>query len=138
MIISMSRRTDLAMKALAALAGFRERVNGETLAAEIETSVQFLPQVVGPLVKAGWVDSERGPGGGYELATPLASITLLDVVEVAQGPIEDGRCVMREGPCPGTESCPIHSAWLTSRDVLIEELGQVTLAEALQLDTTEV
>jgi len=138
MIISLSRRTDLAIKALAALAKIDDRVNGETLAEEIDTSTQFLPQVVGPLVKTGWVGSERGPGGGYELKRALEDISLLEVVEAAQGPIEDGRCILRDGPCPGTQSCLVHAAWLSSRDVLMDQLSQVTLAEALDMKTTEV
>lgn len=138
MIVSLSRKTDLAIRALATLGRTDERLKGERLAAEIDTSTQFLPQIIGPLIKKGWVRSERGPGGGYELAKPLGSISMLDVVEAAQGEIENGRCVLRDGPCPGTKSCPIHTAWLTSREVLIEQLSQLTVASAMKPASMEV
>lgn len=138
MILTLSRKTDLAIKALAALGQSEDRITGERLATSIQTTTQFLPQVIGPLIRAGWVRSERGPGGGYQLMTSLDSISMLDVIEAAEGEVENGRCVLRDGPCPGTESCPIHAAWLASRDVLVKKLNRLTVATALAPDAMEV
>lgn len=135
MNIGLSRRTDLAIRAMRTLADAGTRVTGTQLAKQIDTSVQFLPQVLGPLIKAGWIGSERGPRGGYFTVVSLEEISLFELIEMTEGAIEDGRCVLREGPCPGTESCAIHSAWIPARDVLVERLQQMSLAKAL---TTEV
>lgn len=134
--MSLSRRTDLAIKALASLAATDGRVTGAALAEAIDTTVSFLPQVLGPLVKAGWVDSERGPGGGYLATAPLDAISLLDVIEVTEGAIENGRCVLRDGPCPGAEGCPVHHAWLAARTVLRDELAELSVAEALAAEAS--
>lgn len=131
MNISMSRKTDLAIKALTVLSRTEERIAGSALADAIGTSVSYLPQILGPLVRAGWVDSERGPRGGYLATAELDDISLLDLIEATEGAIEDGRCVLREGPCPGSESCPVHTAWLPARSVLMDRLGQLSLSEAL-------
>lgn len=131
MNVSLSRKTDLAIKALTALSRTDGRITGSTLARTIGTTVSFLPQILGPLIRAGWVDSERGPGGGYMATAELDDISLLALIEVTEGAIEDGRCVLREGPCPGSESCPVHSAWLPARSVLIDRLGRLSLSEAL-------
>lgn len=134
MNISLSRRTDLAIKALGALDRARERVSGERLAGEIDTTTQFLPQIVGPLIRAGWIGSERGPRGGYFSLVSIGKISMLEVVEAAEGEIENGRCILRDGPCPGTVSCPIHSAWLSAREVLVTQLRQLTVAQALVME----
>lgn len=134
MIFGLSRRTDLALRAMEVLSISEERTSGAALAEEIGTTVQFLPQVLAPLIRAGWVDSERGPRGGYLAAVGMDSISLLELVETTEGEIDNGRCVLRDGPCPGTESCPVHVAWMSAREVLIDELGALSVAQALSTE----
>lgn len=120
MKLALHRRTDLALLAMRQLSQRADSWSGTRLAEAIGTSISFLPQVMAPLIKSGWVTSERGPGGGYRLTEEGAEAHLLDVIEATEGPAEDGRCVMRDGPCPGTPSCPVHSVWLEARKVLME------------------
>ena len=114
MNVRFARRTDLALAALQVLAKAGGRVTRSDLAEETGTTPSFLPQVMAPMVQAGWVKSERGPGGGYQL-TDAAEARLLEVVEATEGPTSDGRCVMRDGPCPGEVTCPIHAIWVEAR-----------------------
>jgi Rrf2 family protein len=48
---------------------------------------RFLLKVLQPLVRAGILNSTKGPNGGYRLARPTAKVTLLEVVEAVDGPI---------------------------------------------------
>jgi len=125
MNISFNRRTDLALAALRALASAERRVSRVSLAEEIATTPSFLPQVMAPLVQSGWVQSGRGPGGGYELTESAYEARLLEVLRATEGPAADGRCVLRDGPCPGEESCPIHTVWIEARRVMTEGFGEV-------------
>lgn len=126
MDLRFSRRTHLALKALQELHRDEGKLSGSGLAERIDTTTPFLPQVLGPLVKAGWVVSQTGPGGGYQLAVSLADVSLLEVIETVEGPTETGVCVLRDGPCPGTESCPVHDAWLSARTELQERLSSMS------------
>ena len=108
------------------------RLSGHELAERIDTTLPFLPQVLGPLVKSGWVESQPGPGGGYRLAVTLGDLSLLELVETVEGPAETGRCVLREGPCPGTESCPVHEAWLSARTELTERLAAMSAEDMFE------
>jgi Rrf2 family protein len=135
MIFGLSRKTDLALEALKALSAAEGRVPGSVLAEMIGTSVQFLPQVLAPLVQSGWIDSGRGPGGGYLASVPLDSISLLELIETTEGEIENDRCVLREGPCPGTQSCAVHQAWVSAREVLVGKLSEYSIAQALSMET---
>ncbi len=125
MIISFNRSTDLALTALRALATAEGRVSRSDLAREIGTTASYLPQVMAPLVQCGWVVSGRGPGGGYQLTSAAFDVRLLDLVEATEGPAVDGRCVFRDGPCPGEETCPVHPVWIEARQVLLDGLEEV-------------
>jgi Rrf2 family iron-sulfur cluster assembly transcriptional regulator len=50
---------------------------------------RYLEQIFGRLRRSEIVASKRGPGGGYTLARAAASITLREVVEAVEGPLED-------------------------------------------------
>jgi Rrf2 family protein len=49
---------------------------------------RFLLQVLRNLVNEGLLKSTRGVDGGYRLAKPLAQITMLDIVEAIDGPVQ--------------------------------------------------
>lgn len=129
MNISFQRRTDLALGVLRALALAPEVVSGSDLADEVGTTVTYLPQVMAPLIRAGWVTSDRGPGGGYRLTPAARDVRLLEVIEVTEGPAADGRCVLRDAPCPGDEACPVHVVWTEARRVLTEGFSAIPVIE---------
>jgi Rrf2 family protein len=49
---------------------------------------RYLEQIFRRLRRAELVISKRGPGGGYTLARPPREITLRDVLEAVEGPLE--------------------------------------------------
>jgi Rrf2 family protein len=100
-------------------------MSGAAVARSIGTTTSFLPQVIAPLIERGWVASERGPRGGYSLTEAAAEASLFDVVEASEGPTVDGRCVLRDQPCPGDDSCPAHVVWTSAREVLIDGLKRI-------------
>lgn len=121
MIFKLQRRTDLALSALQHLGTAPQgRLTGTELAEAVGTSASFLPQVMSPLVRTGWVTSERGPGGGYVLTDQANQASLLDVIETTEGTSFEGRCVMRDAPCPGDHACAVHAVAAKARDVLVD------------------
>jgi Rrf2 family protein len=78
-----------ALRALVYLARHGEGglVTTHTIAEDEGLSESFLLKSLKPLVAAGVLRSVRGPGGGYRLARPARSITLLEVVEAVEGPV---------------------------------------------------
>jgi Rrf2 family transcriptional regulator, iron-sulfur cluster assembly transcription factor len=126
MNLGLQRQTDLALSALRVLASRRESISGADLADEIGTTISYLPQVMSPLVRARWVASNRGPGGGYRLTPDAQVASVRDVIEATEGSIADGRCVLRDAPCPGATECPVHRVWIEARAVLVEGLDQIS------------
>lgn len=127
MKLELLRKTDLAVQALRRLSELGPRIQGRDLAPLISTTPQFLGQVMAPLVAAGWVVSGRGPTGGYQLAVALADVSMADVIEAVEGPIDNGICALRGGPCSGNEHCAIHLPWRQARTVMREQLAATPL-----------
>jgi Rrf2 family protein len=128
MRLEITRKADLAVRAMALLAEGRQ-LKAADLAAELEASAAFVPQVVGPLVKAGWVRSDPGPSGGYRLTVAPEQVNVLDVVEAVDGPTDTGRCVVAEAACGRESVCALHGAWTLARDELMRSLRSISVAD---------
>jgi len=122
MRLELSRRTDLALKALRHLDAAGGTVPRSDLAAAIGTTPDFVARVVAPLVKAGWVRSEPGRGGGYTFDTDLERISVLELIRATEGVPAATTCVLRGGPCGLDDRCELHDAWSAARDALLKEL----------------
>ena len=62
-------------------------VMSNTIAEEYDIPLEYLLRIMKEMAKANILLSKRGPGGGYTLARPAKEITLLEIIEVAGGPI---------------------------------------------------
>ena len=132
MRLEITRRADLAVRAMVLLGSAPARWKAPALAEALDTTAGFVPQVIGPLVKAGWVRSEPGPTGGYSAAVALADVSVLQVVEAIDGDTDTGRCVVQDRECSSSGSngpCSLHHAWSAARDELMRSLAATSLAE---------
>jgi Rrf2 family protein len=134
MRLEITRRADLAVRAMALLADGRQ-LKAADLADGLDATPAFVPQVVGPLVKAGWVRSDPGPTGGYLLIAAPERVNVLEVVEAVDGPTDDGRCVVADLPCGREGLCALHRAWTAARDELTASLRAVTIADVAATET---
>ena len=69
--LEITRRADLAVRTMRVLGDAPDRLKAHELAKALCSTPGFVPQVVGPLVRAGWVRSDPGPSGGYALSVSL-------------------------------------------------------------------
>lgn len=98
-MISITTKSPYALKALTelALAGDDAPVPIGELAKRRGIPVQFLEQLFATLRRAGILSSQRGVKGGYSFARPAAEVTVLEVVEILDGPLgRDGEGVLGE------------------------------------------
>lgn len=128
MRLELTRKADLAARTMLVLAGAGRLKSGD-LAEQLDTTTGFVPQVVGPLVRSGWVVSVPGPTGGYELAVDLADVSVHDVIEAAEGPTHSGRCVVIDRPCDSEQACLVHDAWAETRQQLVHRLSATSLRD---------
>jgi Rrf2 family protein len=91
-VLSITSKSPYAVRALIELhrIGDSEPVPIAELARRGEIPVQFLEQLFATLRRAGLLRSQRGVKGGYSLARPAAQVTVLEVVELLDGPLGHG------------------------------------------------
>lgn len=130
MKLEITRRAELAVRALALLNRTSERFGAAALADALGTTVGFVPQVVGPLVKAGWVQAGAGPAGGYASLVDLNGVTMMDVIEAVDGFTSLNRCVVADHDCRMVTACLMHSVWGQARSELVRALS-VTLMSSV-------
>jgi Rrf2 family protein len=128
--LEVTRKSDLAVRILRVLAERGERVKGPELAAAVHSTPGYVPQVLTPLVRAGWVRSDPGPTGGYVLVAELTEVSLLAVIEAVEGPTDTGRCVLADRPCEQAGPCALHTPWVRARAHLLRELDRTSVADA--------
>ena len=130
MRLEVTRKSDLAVRALQALAAGPERMKGPELAAAVGSTSGFVSQVLTPLVRAGWARSDPGPSGGYSLTADLDALSVLAVIETIEGPTDSGRCVLADRPCDEGGICALHVPWLRARSELRVQLDAISVADA--------
>ena len=91
-MLSITTKSPYALRALTELArtGGSGPVPIGELARRRDVPVQFLEQLFATLRRAGLLRSQRGVKGGYSFAREPAEITVLEVVELLDGPVGGG------------------------------------------------
>jgi Rrf2 family protein len=138
MNLSLTRRGDYAVRAALALAREFEQPGYTKIREVVERMglpARYTPQILGLLGRAGLAEARAGRDGGYRLTRPPSEISLLDVVEAAEGPLRTERCTLSGGPCHWDDMCALHPAWEEATRALRDSLGQTTLANVLEVDT---
>jgi Rrf2 family iron-sulfur cluster assembly transcriptional regulator len=104
----------------------------ERIAAAEGLSSEYVAKLMRVLRQGHLVVSTRGAAGGYHLSRPAAEITLMDVMEVLDGPLfTESFCQVHSGSasaCVHTESrCNVRSVWSWVGTALDKVLRQITL-----------
>jgi Rrf2 family protein len=91
-MLSITTKSPYALRALTELvrAGGAGPVPIGELARRRDVPVQFLEQLFATLRRAGLLRSQRGVKGGYSFAREPSEITVLEVVELLDGPVGGG------------------------------------------------
>ena len=104
-LLRIPEAASLGLHATVILAGSPDEPRSvRELAQTLHASEAHLSKVMQRLAKAGLVSSTRGPGGGFVLAKPPDHITLLEVYEAIEGPVEPSACVFGTQTC-GRDTC---------------------------------
>ncbi len=136
MQVTLSRRGDYSVRAMLYLARHANdgRRKARQVASAMEIPKQYVTQILANLVAHGLLEATAGREGGYELSRAPEEITLLEVVEAAEGPVGLERCVLRGGSCEWVSTCPIHETWSRAQQAMITVLGGTTFADLGRID----
>jgi len=91
-------------------------------------SLSYLEQLFAKLRRNGLVDSVRGPGGGYNLASDPSEISVADIVLAINENIDARRCGGKAN-CDGDERCLTHELWESLSIRISDFLSGISLAD---------
>ncbi len=103
------------------LAGLKE------VAKAIDSPEAFTAKILQQLVRAGLLQSLRGPTGGFRVVN--RPITMLEVVIAMDGDRIVKNCVLGLEECSSVHPCPAHDKFIAIRDHLKGVLSTTNLSE---------
>lgn len=108
-----SRTTRYAFHLLGALVQRRdELVRGEELAEMTGIPANYLSKILNQLRKHGFVESQKGWGGGFRLDERALDRPIMDVLAAVEGPLRTlNNCAFGLPECDENNPCPLHDQW---------------------------
>lgn len=126
--IRASEAASLAIHSLAVLADSpRAPVTAHEMATVLDVSEAHLAKVLHRLSVAGLVRATRGPGGGFELPRRPEDITLKQIYEAVEGPLE-AACMFSVPVCQGGR-CALGDFFRSVSQQILHKLSSTRLSE---------
>jgi Rrf2 family protein len=100
-IVTLSEAASIALHGMILVARAGDKmINVVKISETLTSSRHHVAKVFQRLVKEGFVESHRGPSGGFSLRKPADQISFLDIYQSIEGDIEIHDCPMDKAICP--------------------------------------
>lgn len=129
----ITRDTDYAIRAMCCIAKQKEKkVAVAQLVKNLKMPRPFLRKILQILNKKGLLHSYKGKGGGFELTKPAEKITIFDLVNIFQGPLEITKCTFKKKACPSVRICLLRKKIDIIEKYVIRSLKSITIASLIR------
>lgn len=130
----LTRHTDNALRCLTFLAMREgESATATEIARRMRMSEDHLFKVIGRLVASGYVETQRGRGGGVRLSRPAERISVGAVVRDTEESFALVECFEPEtNSCPIAAACVLASTLDRALAAFLAVLDEVTLADLVR------
>ena len=109
-----------------------EPVQLKDIAHRQDISLNYLEQIIAPLIRAGIVRSIRGARGGVQLAKQKQEVKLSDVVRILEGSISPAECVENPKSCSRSSYCATFDIWSEMKQAMDNILESTTLQDLVE------
>ena len=106
--------------------------------ASIGISENYLEQLLGSLRKGGLVSTVRGAQGGYLLARKPEEITVADIMDATEGPLNLSECIADEKICQHIKDCKPRKLWDHLTKTINGMMQRITLRDVLERDDLDL
>lgn len=131
-MLRVTRLTDYATLLLTVLAATPDAVHSATALAErTHLELSTVSKVLKSLAQGGLVEGLRGVNGGYRMARSPQAISLFEIVEAIEGPLEMTECSGDHSRCEHEPHCSVAPHWRQVNDLIADALRGMTLAQML-------
>lgn len=99
------------------------------VAKELGLPSSFLSKILQTLSRYGFLNSVKGPKGGFSLSEKGAGSTIAELVAVVDGPMNFDMCLAGFSPCNEENACPFHHEWKRIREEIRELVNSKMIFE---------
>jgi Rrf2 family protein len=99
-LVHISEAASLAIHSLALIASSKVRLNAKKISEILHVSQNHLAKILQVLAKNEYLDSNRGPGGGFILKKNADEVTMLEIYQLIEGNVDCQFCGITENTCP--------------------------------------
>lgn len=100
------------------------------IADAVEAPRNYLSKILSQLTRAGFLDSTRGPSGGFRLPPASRRKSLSLIVGLLEPP-EPRRCLLGYGTCGQNPQCTVHERWAPVAAATTEFFATTTIDDLL-------
>lgn len=99
-LIHISEAASLAIHSMALIASSTARLNAKKIAGILHVSQNHLAKILQVLAKNEYLESNRGPGGGFTFKKNADEISMLEIYQLIEGNVDCQFCGITENTCP--------------------------------------
>lgn len=99
-VITLSEAVSIGIHGVILIAKGEGLINVKHIAEATDTSKHHVAKIMQRLVKEGFLESHRGPNGGFKLKKKAHEISLLHIWESIEGKLEATQCPLDKHICP--------------------------------------
>ena len=135
----INRKTEYGLMALKLMAQKRpgELTSAKEVADHTKCSFDVVAQVMRALAQSGLLKSEQGPQGGYNIIRDLQRVSVLELMEIIEGPMAVAKCLHENAQCDLQDTCNIQAPVELLNRKLNEFYRDLKVAELLKLRSAQ-
>ncbi|MCG3179795.1 MAG: HTH-type transcriptional regulator IscR [Phycisphaerae bacterium] len=127
-----SQSAEYALRAVLLLAESGQRKGGRQIAEELDVPANYLSKILMQLCRQGVLDSQKGWGGGFELAKKPGEIRIGAVVGPFEGSETPRDCILGSDRCGDDDPCALHSYWKQIKTIYEMMTERITVADLVR------
>lgn len=102
-LVHISEAASIAIHSMALIASSKSKLNAKKIADILHVSQNHLAKILQVLAKNEYLDSNRGPGGGFIMKKQADQVSMLEIYQLIEGNVDCQLCGISENHCPFIE-----------------------------------
>lgn len=133
-MIKLSNLADYAVELMCCIALKPRDIHSSAGLAEMtRIPLPTVSKILGTMVRAHLLTSHRGLNGGFSLANEASNISIADIIEAVDGPVQLTNCLGDDiSDCDRVSSCGTRSQWYRINEAVKGALGSVLLSQMIE------
>lgn len=139
-MLRLSKKADyalIAMKHLALKADEGASSSAREIAEQYDIPIELMAKVLQRLVRSGLLASHQGTRGGYQLGRAADRISVADVIQAIDGPLQVTACSTDDEQCDQFAKCNVRDPLWRIKERILQALRSSTVADLTVDDATD-